>query len=505
MKRVAFALVLFVVSYSAYAIGEGDVIAMSTDAVVDPGLPFTYRVSYQHFISTATTITIDLPPGFVFVGTNGPCGLREEGHFVCQALPGTHGFTITVMAPDGLDGGTFIAKATLSGASSFVPPTIVARTFVVDNTNDDGAGSLRTAIENANARCTDGFPCKVAFRLSAMTDSGYHTIRLRSGLPAITTDSLAIDGTTQTRKIGDTNPDGPEIFIDGSDVKSGNGFTFTSCAPGVSGLTIGNFPDAGVRLLHAECGVGVTTISDSYIGVDATGLHAAPNERGIVVDQRTVTIANDLISANRRSGIFLVDRRPSPNLPQPADSRVTGNTIGIDRNHQPLGNGACGVYIDGNAVVQGNYIAFNHEQGISIAHTTDLVDVETNSIFANGQIGIDIGIDGPSFSFRPAILSARYDAGTNQTVIDLISIATSGGAVPDYHIYASDAPHPSGYGDGQYFLGVFFLPANGQVLTFRAVGDWRGKWVSATQGNRTFINGGVVVQTSEFGRAVKVE
>ena len=90
-------------------------------------------------------------------------------------------------------------------------------------------------------------------------------------------------------------------------------------------------------------------------------------------------------------------------------------------------------------------------------------------------------------------------------MIDLISIATSGGTDPDYHIYASDAPHPSGYGDGQYFLGTFFHAANGQVLTFRAIGDWRGKWVSATQGNRTFVNGGLVVQTSEFGRAVKVE
>src|SRR5207253_4692300 len=121
-----------------------------------------------------------------------------------------------------------------------------------------------------------------------------------------------------------------------------------------------------------------------------------------------------------------------------------------------------------------------------IAHNTDPVDVETNSIFANGQIGIDVGIDGPSFSFRPAIIAARYDPATNRTAIDMISIATSGNSIADYRIYASDAPHSSGFGDGQYFLGQFFLNPTGQVFTFKAIGDWRGKWVSATQTNRTF-------------------
>jgi hypothetical protein len=504
MKRLAFAfaLVLLVGAFPAYALPEGDRVGVTSDAVIDPGLPFDYRVFYQHGESPATAMTIDLPPGFVFVGGSG-CATMDPSRVVCPAPFGFNNFTFTVLAPDVLEGGTFITTISMPRATS-APPAItkIARTFVVDNTNDDGAGSLRTAIENANARCTDGFPCKVAFRLGATTDSGYHTISLNSALPTITTDSLAIDGTTQTRMFGDTNPDGPDIFIDGSHVKSGDGFTFTSCTTGVSSLAIGNFPDAAVRLLHADC--GTTTISGNFIGVDPTGLRAAPNERGIVVDQRTVAITNNVISANRRSGIFLVDHPPAKSFWQERGSTITGNTIGLDRNHQPLGNGACGVYVDGSAVVRSNYIAFNHEQGISIAHTTDPVDVETNSIFANGQIGIDVGIDGPSFSFRPAIISARYDAATNETVIDMISIATSGNSVADYRIYASDAPHPSGYGDGQYFVGQLYRNPSGDVFTFRAAGDLRGKWVSATQGNRT-VSDFAVEQTSEFGRAVKVE
>jgi hypothetical protein len=288
------------------------------------------------------------------------------------------------------------------------------------------------------------------------------------------------------------------VFVDGSRVKSGDGFTFVNCASTVKGLAIGNFPDAGVRLAHVDCAVGVT-ISDNYVGVDPSGLRAAPNERGIVVDQRTATIAQSLISGNRRSGVFLVDRSPGSN------SRVVFNTIGIDRNHQPMANGACGVYVDGGAVVEGNYIAFNREQGISIAHYLDPVDVRTNSIFANGQMGIDLAIDGPSFSFRPAIVSARYDAATDRTRIDIVSIEPPGTEFAVYRIYASDAPHPSGFGDGQYFLGSFFLSPNGTVFTFNAIGDWRGKWVSATQTNVELGSFNDSGRTSEFGRAVKVE
>jgi hypothetical protein len=502
MKRLVLALALFVPAFAVFAL-DGPFIGLSMDAAADPGLPFQYGVSYQQFGGAGETITVNLPSGFAFIESDGGC-TADGGPIICPAASRLGGFHITVKAPDILEGGTFIATATLSHAYTTSLQTQIARTFVVDNTNDDGAGSLRNAIETANARCTDDFPCKVAFRLRDATASGYHTIALNSALPAITTNSLTIDGTTQTRTIGDTNPVGPEVFIDGSRVKSGDGFAFTNCTSTVSALAIGNFPDAGVRLQHADCVVPTSIVGNS-IGVDPTGLHAAPNERGIVVDGRVATIAQNLISGNRRSGIFLVDRSPEQGFRQQDHSRIVFNTIGIDRNHQPMANGACGVYVDGAATIEGNYIAFNRQQGISIAHYDDSVDVRTNSIYANGQMGIDLAIDGPSFSFRPAIVAARYDTAVDRTRIDIVSIAPSNTQFAVYRIYASDAPHPSGFGDGQYFLGSFFLTPNGQVFTFNALGDWRGKWISATQTNVEVGSFGDHGRTSEFCRAVKVE
>jgi hypothetical protein len=502
MKRFVWTLALLLPAYATLAL-DGPFIGLSAGGAVDPGLPFQYGVTYQQFGGAGETITINLPSGFTFIGSDGGC-TADGGRIVCPAASRLGGFNVTVNAPDILEGGTFIATATLSHAFTTSAPTQIARTFVVDSTNDDGSGSLRNAIETANARCTDNFPCKVAFRLRDATDTGYHTISLNGALPSITTSSLTIDGTTQTRTIGDTNPNGPEVYVDGSRVKSGDGFSFAACTSTVRGLAIGNFPDAGVRLQQADCAVPTQIVGNS-VGVDPTGLHAAPNERGIVVDRRVATIAQNLISGNRRSGIFLTDRSPEALFRQQDHSRIVFNTIGIDRNHQPMANGACGVYVDGAATIEGNYIAFNREQGLSIAHYLDPVDVRTNSIFANGQMGIDLAIDGPSFSFRPAIVSARYDAASNRTQIDIVSITPPGTQFAVYRIYASDAPHPSGFGDGQYFLGSFFLTPNGQAFTFNALGDWRGKWVSATQTNVEFGTFDDHGRTSEFGRAVKVE
>jgi hypothetical protein len=90
--------------------------------------------------------------------------------------------------------------------------------------------------------------------------------------------------------------------------------------------------------------------------------------------------------------------------------------------------------------------------------------------------------------------------------------------LPTLIVYASDAPHPSGYGDGQYFLGsIRYNPRQGNIV-IPALGDWRGKWVSATMTRNNFF-GFVRVNavqpnseypdthssTSEFSRAVKVE
>jgi hypothetical protein len=116
----------------------------------------------------------------------------------------------------------------------------------------------------------------------------------------------------------------------------------------------------------------------------------------------------------------------------------------------------------------------------------------------------------------PAVLSAHYDASADRTVIVLSSNEVPSPNHATMTIYASDAPHPSGYGDGQYLIGNFDFDGTQGDVTLAAIGDWRGKWVAATvtRNGQTFAYStkrpnaqppGYASTTSEFSRAVKVE
>src|SRR5690606_20409309 len=104
--------------------------------------------------------------------------------------------------------------------------------FVVTNTNDSGAGSLRQNIADAN---TEAGADTISF---AIPGTGVQTITLLSALPTIT-DEVVIDGTTQT---GFTTT--PLIEIDGSGAgAAANGLTLTAGASGsaIKSLTINRF------------------------------------------------------------------------------------------------------------------------------------------------------------------------------------------------------------------------------------------------------------------------
>jgi hypothetical protein len=506
---------------TASAAAQAVFVNISSPLVVDPGLPFQYTINYTltSIDDAPGFIDVELPPGFAFKSGK-HCG-PTSSVVQCSAFSGSDRFVIEAIAPDILEGATFTTRATITilsssrNTTSSRCSTTLVRTFVVDHTNDAGTGSLRAAIESSNARCIDGFPCTIAFRLGTPPSSGYHTIAPLTPLPVVTGQQLVIDGTTQTRSTaGDTNPDGPEIFIDGSNAAIGDAITIGGCAIGVTGLAIGNFRGSGVHALTTDCPRGVvysnSVVYSNYLGVDPSGLRAAPNDRGVVVNQAKVDITSNLISGNRRSGVFLVFRPPDPiAFDQSSSPMIRGNTIGLDRKHQPLGNGASGVYVEGSAVLRDNYVTFNHDFGVAIANSSlqSAVDIQVNSIFANGQMGIDIGLDGLPPDHSPTIRSARYDPTTNRTLIDIAVGARGGNISPNLTIYASDAPHTSGYGDGQYLLGDVNGFPFGEFVTFSAIGDWRGKWVSATQTDRTAFEQFYVpiARTSEFSRAVKVE
>lgn len=205
---------------------------------------------------------------------------------------------------------------------------------------------------------------------------------------------------------------------------------------GASGVTIqgngagsqvisGN--DVGIELTDSASGA---LIEGTFIGTDKTGAIALPNaQQGILIDGNawentiggTSSTSRNLISANHWG--LVIDGPASG----PADNSVTGNLIGTDITGQlPLGNEIDGVTItdsSGNTIggitaAQGNTIAFNTDAGVHVV-SGNADTIESNSIFSNGTLGIQL--DGSSNDNIPAptVTEALPDTGLGTTEIDL--------------------------------------------------------------------------------------
>ena len=83
-------------------------------------------------------------------------------------------------------------------------------------------------------------------------------------------------------------------------------------------------------------------------------------------------------------------------------------------------------------------------------------------------------------------------------------------------IYANDEPDPSGFGEGQYYLGEV-KAGEDQRFTFTIAGRAPGRWIAATSTRQNIIGlartpkpdgicgCGFTTQTSEFSRTVEIE
>lgn len=497
-------------------------------AVAQPGLPVPVRVQYDNRAqtpSTNTIVTIDAPNGFGALpdfcsasGNRAVCnlGTLEPPKDLGYTTPDQ--FEIEVIAPD-VSATKFNLALTIDASEEdarpaddkYLVPLSTYRTFDVSTLDDHGSGSLRAAMEAANAECTDATPCLIAFRIPAGART-WQTISLESPLPRLVNPAF-IDGTTQTGYFGDTNPDGPEIEISGADLHEGNGLEI-QCDGLVRGLAINNFPDNGIAVVGSSTCTRpilgyplLRGIRDSYIGVDPTGTRAMPNTRGVRIDVAGWGVDGNIISGNKRAGVFVTSGVVA----------ITHNRIGLSRDNQPLGNGAAGVFIGAAASgsdVSNNYIGFNHEFGIAIAGDAQYVSANKNSLQGNFQQGIDWGLDGTVATTRvplPIITSVRFEDGV--TIVEGTTTAY-GTFQPAISVYANDAPDPSGYGEGQYVLGEVRADP-GQPMPWRFVygGDLRGKWITATATHQYYTgwlrkpgsNGdtgwGYYTTTSEFSRA----
>jgi Right handed beta helix region len=384
------------------------------------------------------------------------------------------------------------------------------REVVVRNSGDAGEGSLRAAIEYANDVCVrDAVPCNIVFRIDApVPERGWFTILPNTPLPAITAPEIEIDGASQTKFSGDTNPRGPEIALDGSGLAIGHGLQIAGSGVAVvSNLAVGGFPWDGIAVTRHSFSRSI--IRDNYIGTDAIGTHALPNgSRGITFDlpASEFDVTNNIISGNGRSGVF-IESGYSVTLEE--------NRIGVGTDGQPLPNGAAGVLIGPQAadvLLRRNTIAYNTKFGVAVAPEVARFALVDNSITRNGFIGIDRGLDGFSgyesddFDVAnakippPRILAATFNPIANTTtVIGTYNEANDHWGTWEITLFRSTVND----GQGEVVLG--HTAAIDGTFRLTTEGNWTGQFITAT-GRRDLYLGfsGYWFWTSEFSEAVEV-
>lgn len=396
--------------------------------------------------------------------------------------------------------------------------------FLVDNTNDSGPGSLRQAILDANATANSGVPDMIAFDIPGQLT---HSITLASALPAIT-DAVVLDATTQSGYRG-----APLVELDGSSVRD-HGLVLLSGGNTIRGLAINRFvADASAGIMIA--GPGGNRIQSNYIGTNLTGNASYPDQQqyyGIVVSGSSINLIGtdgdglddalegNLVSGQRAAGIIL---QVGQTQASPSNNIIAGNRIGTDvSGTSPLPNGD-GIVIDsssGNAIggtlaASANVIAFNRYSGIDVTSGTRNA-IRGNSIFQNERLGINLRSSNDPANFVTPNDDRDRDSGANnlqnypvlthalltggQTIV---SGSLSGADASVYRIefFANTANDPSGYGEGQRFLGFVNVTttSRGQAsFTFALPVLAEGQFVSATATDS-------LGNTSEFALSIPVK
>ena len=255
-------------------------------------------------------------------------------------------------------------------------------------------------------------------------------------------------------------------------------------APGAGNLISGNAKN-GVEL---NGGINATpcrnvVIQGNLIGTDANGMVALPNGgHGVVLEQvHTVLLggttpeARNIISGNRTCGVSMTVHI---GLNGEGPALVQGNYIGLNISGTgALANGSHGVQlfggsgqnIGGTEPGAGNRIAFNSGDGISSNGSLGGA-ILSNSIFGNRGLGIDSGnndVDqrGPNDYQRFPTITSVATSGGETTISGTLRTRSDGGnASFRIQFFASTGVDPTGYGEGQEFIG--------ETNVTGPVGDW---------------------------------
>lgn len=238
--------------------------------------------------------------------------------------------------------------------------TAFANTYTVTSTADSGTGTLRKAIDDANA---NPGPDTIAF---AIVGSGPHTISPASALPTVT-GPVTIDGYTQSGSSANTNPTTQglntvlKIEIDCTSAGGLSCLIVKADDVTIRGLAVNRSQkydiESGDTVTHHQNLV----VEGCFLGPSIDGTQAlSPAHGGVTV----YNFSNARIGGTTPAARNLIVGGSSGNtvvLTSPAvtDSVVAGNLVGTDVTGQVLLAGAAGVNIQygSNNVIGGTSAA----------------------------------------------------------------------------------------------------------------------------------------------------
>lgn len=420
--------------------------------------------------------------------------------------------------------------------------------------------TLREAINVVNAK--SGFMVKFNIPASAdtfktcSTSTGLCVIALASELPFVT-QPIYIDGYTQagaspnTLKVGDNA--NLKIVLDGSSAGNAKGLVITGGSSTVQGLNVRGFAFQAAIQVNSSG----NTIRGNFIGTDSAGTSAAANLDGVVLSGNFNVVGGEtadnrnLISGNSRYGLELVTH----------DSQILGNYIGTDATGQHALPNQTGIYIahasnlvigepgalarnviSGNqygidvdrdvsgSTIQNNLLGItanaksnlgNANYAILVGASKSATDVQGislvhNAIFANGGLGIDLGGEGvtpndnkdvdagPNGLQNYPVLASATTGGTGTSIKGKLNSQPNQSFRIEFFASAScNAAAPSNYGEGRRYVGSVKVVTNGQGnVTFTFTKSKTYPVGSAMTATATQLVNDTPSSTSEFSKCL---
>ena len=439
----------------------------------------------------------------VFIGGTNVVGNVVQGNFIGTTATGTaalsnllDGVILTDFASNNIVGGT------VPGAGNVISANLLSGVFLIDpgvrgnrvqgnliGTDSSGGADLengRMGVRvEASANTIGGSSPGAGNVISGNGENGIYLFSAATSNNVVQGNLIGTD-VTGTTGLGNTRA--------GIGIENAPSNTIGGSISGARNVISGN-RDMGIYLQGA--GATRNVIQGNFIGTDVAGTNALANGTALpIVDigggidisgapanliGGTQPGAGNLISGNIRDAIAIGDSGAVSNV-------IQGNSIGTKVDGvSPLGNewhgielrttgGAMGTTIGGTAPGAGNRIAFAYlggRDGVRLRTAGGSPSLQNNGILIRGNsffgnsdgpasLGIDLGNDGVN-----ANDSCDGDSGGNQLQnYPMLSSATAGtqtviqgtlngSASTTFLIqfYASPACDPSGYGEGQTFVG----------------------------------------------------